>query len=469
MQLKIKFIIFSFLLLLLASCTTNKYQAAESILKSGNYPIAIEEFDKLINISKNGYEKTLSENSRSEAYYQLAEKAKSLNNYNLAIRLYYLANSNQADERLIDCYMELVEGFKTKDDKNRILSTYNYIINYLYLSPRVPELMYYRLNSIYNWYNDKPQVWDYYCELFTKYPESEFVKKSQVIIDEFLKEKIDNIVQEKKNNEGLDLIIETLIELKKYPSSYQIYISKEISQIYIQLAENDIKSRDYIRADQNFRKALEYDETQNDYVNKRLKEVCDLFINHGNSLLAKRQIDDAISFYNRAFTIIPEYSVAKQAIARAERRRVEISKAEELKQDGLQLDRKKKYAEALEVYKRAYQLDDTDELSKLIFEMNNVIQIEKDPKAFALKVINQYEGGIIARRVAGLKADLVKKWGKDVRESGWKAIGSATRMKMELRYDFITPDDNYFLSWQVNMKDKTVIPLNKLTEKMIGK
>ncbi len=466
---KKRFIVYSIGLVLLSSCSSNKYQKAESFFKAGNYPIAVEEMDKIIKSSKNGYEVTLSENTRSESYFQLAEKARQKNNNNLAIRLYYLANSDKADEKIIECYNELAEDFRKKDDKVKVIMTYNYIINNMYQSPRIPEFMYYRIRDIYTWYNDKPQVWDYYTALYNIYPQSEYLIKSQLVVDEFLKEKIDNIVSAKKQNENLPAIIETLIQVKTYPSSYQDYISKEIALIYIQMAENDIKATDYISADLNFRKCLEFDSTKQEYVDKRLREVCDLFISHGHNLLAKRQIDEAISFYNRAFTIIPDYIVAKNAIARAEKRRSDIQKAEELKQEAIQLDRKKKYTEALEIFKRAYQLDDTKELADLIFETNNIIQIEKDPKSFAMKVVNEYEGGIILKRVAGLKSDLAKKWGKDMRESGWKTIGSATRMKMELRYDFITPDDNYFLAWQVNMKDRAVIPLNKLTEKLTGK
>ena len=37
---------------------------------------------------------------------------------------------------------------------------------------------------------------------------------------------------------------------------------------------------------------------------------------------------------------------------------------------------------------------------------------------------------------------------------------------MEIRYDLITPDSNNYLAWQVNMKDKQVIPLNRLTENL---
>ncbi|HPM01091.1 MAG TPA: hypothetical protein PK816_02945 [Candidatus Cloacimonadota bacterium] len=466
---KTKYILFS-LIILSSACSQNKYESAKSMYETGNYPVAIEEFDKIISKSKNGYEITLSEENRSESYYQLGIKALERKNYNLAIRLFYLANSDKADEKIIECYTDLIQEFKEKDQKTRIIATYNYIISNLYQSPRVPEFIYQRISAVYEWYQNEKVVWDDYCFLYDRFPQSEYVSKSQVIIDQFIKKWIDELVNLKHQKDtDLSFVIDRLNAIKVYPSSYQNYISKEIALIYIQIAENNIVMKEYIQAEQYFRIALQYDETQDEYVRKRLNDVCDLFISHGNSLLDKRLIDEAIVYYNRSFQIIPEYPKAIQAIARAEKRRQDIARSLELKEEGLQLERKKKYPEALEYYKRAYSLDNTDELNKLIFEVTNIIQIEKDPRSFALKVLNEYRGGAIVSGVNSLRADLNRKWAKDLKDSGWKTIGAANRFKMELRYDLITPDENFFLSWQVNMKDRTLIPLNKLTEKLFGK
>ncbi len=467
---KIKYTVYSLIvMLILSSCATTQKFNADTILNNGNYPLAIEEFDKDININTNGYFKTLSENGRSEAYYLLALKAIEKDNFSLAIRLLYLANSDKADDKMISCYNMLAMKALTNNQKERVLGIYDYIINNLYMSPRVPEFMYKRIKFNYDWYQNKDLVWNYYTILFEKYPESKYIDSTRVVVDNFLRERIDTIILKKYSEPDPQTIIDSLVYISRYPTCFKLFIYQEIAKIYIQKAELNIQKTEYIDADANFRKALIYDQNQIDYVNKRLSDVCDLFIKHGNKLLDNRQIDEAISFYNRAFTIIPDYIVANEAISKAEKKRSDIKKAIELKEEAILLDRKKKYKEALETFKRAYQYDNTEELANLIFETNNIIEIEKDPKTFAMNVLNNFQKGLIPERINSLKKQLVTKWGKEVKESGWKTIGSATRFKMEIRYDFITPDDNYFLAWQINMKEKTVIPLNKLTEKIVGK
>lgn len=466
---KIKFIIYSLILIsVMSGCSANKI-SAEKILKEGNYPLAVEEFDKDIQGNPNGYFRTISENGRSEAYYQLALKAIEKENYSLAIRFLYLANSDKADEEMIRCYEILADRALKNNQKDKVMGVYTYIIQNLYHSPRIPEFMYKRLLGQYEWYGNKDSVWEQYKILFKNYPDNKYVDSSKVVVDYFLKEKIDSLIVLKYTEPDPNTIIDSLFNISRYPTTYKLYIYQEISKIYVQMAELNINQRQYVEADANFRKAVEYDHNQTEYVNMRLRNVCDLFVKHGNTLLDKKQIDEAISFYQRAFTIIPEYPLAQEAIKRAEKKKEDIRRAVELKEEGLQLDRKKKYKEALEIFKKAYLLDNTDELAGLIFEMNNIIEIEKDPKTFALNVINNYQKGIIPAKVNALRKQLQTQWGKDLKDSGWKIIGSATRYKMEIRYDFMTPEDNFFLSWQVNMKDKTVIPLNKLTEKIVGK
>jgi tetratricopeptide (TPR) repeat protein len=260
-----------------------------------------------------------------------------------------------------------------------------------------------------------------------------------------------------------------MVYLKTIPNNYHENISKEIALIYIQMAEELIKKQEYVTAKKQFRRALEYDIDQAVYVQKRLNYVCDMFVSEGNDLIKQKLIDEAIVSFNRSFQIIPDYQKAIDGIARAESRRLMIARSLELKNEGIQLERKKKYKEALAIYQQAYNLDNTPELSKLIFEVSNTIEIDKDPRSFALKILNEHNNGAIVKRINSLRAELKEEWKDKLKDSGWRPIGSGTRNTMEIRYDFITPEENYFLSWQVNMKDKKIIPLNKLTEKLFGK
>jgi tetratricopeptide (TPR) repeat protein len=284
MQKKIKYLVFSFLLI--ATACTNKYQSANVFYKAENYTVAIEEYDKVINKSANGYEVTLSEIDRSESYFQLGMRAFERNNYNLAIRLFYLANSDKADEKIIDSYLILIDDLKTKDERNRVIATYNYLIDNLYRSERTPLLIFERICLIYEWYQNEEKVWEDYSMLYEKYPESEYLPQAQEIVDNFLPKWIEALVA-KKNSPDVDLdeIISSMVYLKTIPNNYHENISKEIALIYIQMAEELIKKQEYVTAEKQFRRALEYDIDQAVYVQKRLNYVCDMFVSEGNDLI----------------------------------------------------------------------------------------------------------------------------------------------------------------------------------------
>ncbi|MDD3501142.1 MAG: hypothetical protein PHE19_01805, partial [Candidatus Cloacimonetes bacterium] len=431
MQKKIKCILFSCLLLLTAC--TSKYQRAKIAYEAGNYPIAIEDYDNIINKSDNGYEITLSELDRSESYYQLGMRAFERKNYNLAIRLFYLANSDKADDKIIDSYLEILDKSKSEDNNEMVIAIYDYIITNLYKSPRVPKYIFERANLIYDWYDDEQTVWADYCIMNEYFPESEYVAKTQVIVDKFLLSWVNHLANQ-KNNKDADLsdIIGKLMYLKSQPNSYHKEISNEIALIYIQMAESEIVGEHYVKAKKLFQDALEFDANQANYVQKRLEDICQIFINEGNELLNEKKIDEAITQYSRSFQIIEEYTKATNAITRAEQRRRDIAQSLNLKEEGVQLERKKKYQEALKKYQQAAVLDKTRELDKLIFEVSNIIEIEKDPRAFAMKVLREYKNGLIVKGVNDLRLDLKEEWGESLRDSGWKTIGAATRYKIEL-------------------------------------
>jgi hypothetical protein len=44
------------------------------------------------------------------------------------------------------------------------------------------------------------------------------------------------------------------------------------------------------------------------------------------------------------------------------------------------------------------------------------------------------------------------------------AIG---QYKYEVRYDILSPEENYYLAWNVNIRTKKVTPSNKISEKIM--
>ena len=103
-----------------------------------------------------------------------------------------------------------------------------------------------------------------------------------------------------------------------------------------------------------------------------------------------------------------------------------------------------------------------------IATMNNMIEAQKNPAAFAKRVLQEYRNGAIPGRLNAQKAELLKRYKADeIRDSGWKYLMSSGQYKYEARYDLITPVDSYYFVWQINLRDKTIIPLNKLSERLM--
>ena len=74
------------LILILSSCTLERYSLAHSQLKNKKYALAINNYDRYIKMSKNGAIKTIAEMERAEAYYQTGLKAFKLKKWELPIK-----------------------------------------------------------------------------------------------------------------------------------------------------------------------------------------------------------------------------------------------------------------------------------------------------------------------------------------------------------------------------------------------
>ena len=101
-------LLFSLLLIfVLFGCSRNKmFKLAHEYYLRDKYVIAIEYYDRFIQRTDNGALATVAELERSESYYQLGLKMYSRKQWEMAIRFFYLANSQKADEKMDNCYFE---------------------------------------------------------------------------------------------------------------------------------------------------------------------------------------------------------------------------------------------------------------------------------------------------------------------------------------------------------------------------
>ncbi|HOI02196.1 MAG TPA: hypothetical protein PLG69_06850, partial [Candidatus Cloacimonas acidaminovorans] len=193
-----------------------------------------------------------------------------------------------------------------------------------------------------------------------------------------------------------------------------------------------------------------------------------LFIQKGNSLLEAGDFQGALVHYRKTFEIIPDYPPALEAIDRLFTIQENIRKAADLYKQGEQLEATGKLNEALQAYNSAYALDPKPEYKQKANLVQNMIEANKNPAAFARKIITEYKGGLLTNRIQNQKKELLKRYKEyEIQDSGWKLMLSTGQYKYEARYDLLTPNETYLYVWQINLRDRSIIPLNKLSEALM--
>ena len=99
--------------------------------------------------------------------------------------------------------------------------------------------------------------------------------------------------------------------------------------------------------------------------------------------------------------------------------------------------------------------------------MSNLIQAERNPKAFAEKIVKDFKKGIIPAGVNAVESSLVAQYGDQVSTSGWKVYYAIGEFKYEVRFDLLSPGENYYYAWRVNLKTRQITSLNKISEDMM--
>ena len=106
-------------------------------------------------------------------------------------------------------------------------------------------------------------------------------------------------------------------------------------------------------------------------------------------------------------------------------------------------------------------------MKEKIYLMNNLIRAEKNPKAFAESIIKEYKHGVIPARIRAMEKTLRDKYEDSVSASGWKVHYAIGDHKFEVRYDLLSPEENYYFAWHVNLKNRQITSLNKLSEQIL--
>ena len=455
------------ILLLLGACEVNRLRSIEEHYRQRRYAAAIQEADEFIRKADNGAFVTRAELARSNSYHQLGLMSLQRDNDELALKFFKLSNSEAADKDLGDLYKQkIMEAIQANDYETQLF----YVNNILREIPRsalVPEMMYRRINLYLDYRGDSDGAWQDYMDLFDNYPNDSYevaARKSMERIVPNKKAYGQRLAQAGYYNEALT----QFFELAKYPVVKTSEINDLIGDAYRGQAEEYLHAGDYLEADRFLRIALQYVPEKRPQIEAKLQEIVGLFINKGDQYLAVKDFDTAMTYYQKVFEIIPDYPPGLQAIQRLNTTKQNIARAALLFEQGQRSEASGRYAEALGLYQQANSLDSSAEIQKHIAGVQNMIEADRNPQAFARKIINQYRGGVLINRVNQKKNELLANYkANEVRDSGWKFLLSTSQYKYEVRYDLMSPRDTFFYVWQVNLKDRSIIPLNKISEDLM--
>ncbi len=463
----LKYLVCLSVLLLLSACEVNRLRSIEEHYRQRRYAAAIQEADEFIRKAANGAFITRAELARSSSYHQLGLMSLQRDNQELALKFFKLSNSEAADKDLAALYKQRITEAIQANDYEKQLIYVNNILREIPRSELVPEMMYRRINLYLDYLGHYDHAWQDYMDLFDRYPNDSYevaARKSMERIVPNKKAYGQRLAQAGYYNEALT----QFFELAKYPVVKTNEINQLIGDAYRGQAEEYLHEGDYLEADRFLRIALQYVPDQRPQIEAKLQEIVGLFIKRGDEYLAVKDFDTAMTYYQKVFEIIPDYPPGLQAIQRLNTTKQNIARAAQLFELGQRSEASGRYAEALGLYQQANSLDSSAEIQKHIANVQNMIEADRDPQAFARKIINQYRGGLLIARVNLKKSELLANYkANEVRDSGWKFLLSTSQYKYEVRYDLMSPRETFFYVWQVNLKDRSIIPLNKISEDLM--
>ncbi len=455
------------ILIAISGCEINRLKSAEELYTAKRFAAAIVELDDLIDSGNNGAIVTRAELLRSNSYYALGEAAAQRQNWVLAERFHKLANSKEANLRLAEIYQTLgYEAFKSGAPELG-KSYLDAIIREAPDSPLIPEVRYRRMGYFMEVTKDQDAAWRDYMKLFDEYPNNPFEIQARSYVLKFVPAKIE-YARVLSNQEYYTDALNLLFELSKYPVVDIDKLNLQISEVYQNQAEQFIEAQDYVEADRLFRIAMQYYPEKKAQITRRLEAITSLYVSKGNSLLEAGDYANALVHYRKTFDIIPDYQPALDAINRLLTIQDNIRKAVELSDEGDKFEATGKHNEAVKAFNQAYSLDPKPEYRQKALQMQNLIDATNNPVAFARRIIDEYRGGLLNTRIRNQKQELQRRnKASEIRDSGWKILLSTGQYKYEARYDLLTPTETFLYVWQINLRDKSIVPLNRLSEALL--
>lgn len=455
------------LLLMLGGCEVNRLKSAEELYAQKRYAASIVELDVLIKNGRNGALITRAELLRSNSYFALGEAAAERKNWALAIRFYKLSNSDEADLHLANIYMQLSEQAFRNGEPHLGKDYLDSIIREAPDSPNIPEVLYRRISYYLEVDKNQDAAWRDYMSLYDNTPNNPFELQARNIVMRFIPSKLEYakvLASQSYYTESLNI----LFEIAKYPLADLNDLNRQISDVYQQQAEQFIEDQNYTEADRLFRIAMQYYPDKEKQIYKRLEAITSLYVSKGNSLLEAGDYANALVHYRKTFDIIPDYQPALDAINKLFTKQENIRRAAELFQEGDKFEAAGKHNDAVKAYNQAYALDAKPEYRAKAVQMQNLIDAATNPVQFAKRIIDEYRGGLLNTRIRNQKQDMLKRYkASEIRDSGWKILLSTGQNKYEVRYDLIAPNETYLYVWQVNLRDKSIVPLNRLSEALL--
>ncbi len=466
MKMKINLIIIILLIAVSGNCLINsKFDIPHQLYMKSNYVMAIKHYDDFLETSHNGALSTQAELERSDCYYQLGVKAYDNNNWLLASRLFFLSNSKIADNKLDDCYFELAKKQLVEKSPISALEYYHNIVTYIKNSEHIPEILFNRIKIYIEMGNNLSAFNDYHF-LWENHPNNSYRIEIQPIIDDLMPLFISEALSFRDSTD-YDIAVEMLKKLSQYPSTFQNEIFVHISDLYLLKADEALSKKQYELVREYLNLSLDNDVTKKELISKKAENICSLIFQEGNDLLSFFQFDEAIIIYQNCFKILPEYQVCIALINEVTDKKKSYHSALEFETLAKQYEDDKEYAPAYSNYDKSYSLFKTDRVKEKIYIMGNLIQAEKNPKAFAEKIIKDYRRGIIPAGVNEIESSLVAQYADQVNISGWKVYYAIGEFKYEVRFDLLSPGENYYYAWRVNLKTREITSLNKISENLM--
>jgi len=454
-------------LMLLSGCELNRLKAAEELYNEKRYIIALQQLDDIVTKTGNGAVKTQAELLRSYCYYDLGLLAFQRDNLNLAISIFKIANSPEADEQLAEIYKKKADKYLAEEQYESALENYANLLIEIPANKHVPEVRYRRIRIFYEAQGNQNAAWMDYKNLYDLYPNNSYELLSRRVVKGYADRQLEyaRLLTEQK---FYDQSLNVLFEQERYPVAEPYQVSYEISRNYRAQAEHKVLEENYIEADRFFRIAMQYHPDIQAEIELRLKDLAALFIQKGDVFLNQMDFENALINYRKSFDIIPDYPAALQAIERVNTIKQNIQQAALLFAEGEKAEVIRNYREALRLYREANTLHSEAEYRTKITQMQNLIEAERDPVAFTQRIINEYRGGILNSRINAQINELQKKYKRaQIRDAGWKILLAGGQFRYEARFDIFTPQENYFYIWQVNLKDRSISALNKISEDMM--